>query len=154
MMTKKKYALMTIAAGVVLVIASALLMIFTGPRETPWELTKTLLPGDVLTAYIWYEKNNCSIKKLTEEDIAEAVRLVSRLGKSDFNENSDTHTGAPAFGLHLVCRGMDIRLNPLGGTATELLFDANTAESLKTDRWVVNDAALSAYILNISGVTG
>lgn len=152
-MTKQKYVLMAIAAGVVLVIASVLLMLFSGPKDTPWELTNPLLPSEVQNAYIWYEENNCTVKTLTQEQITEVVHLLNRLEKEDFTENTAS-ISTPAYALHLFCSGMELTLNPLGGAKTEVIFDAKTAEALKADRWAVNDDALADRLLAVSGYTG
>jgi hypothetical protein len=152
-MAKEKYALMVIAAGVVLVIASVLLMLFSGPKDTPWELTNTLLPGEVQNTYIWYENNKCTVKTPTEEQITEVVHLINRLEKEDYIENTAS-SSTPAYALHLFCGEMKMTLQPLGGAKTEIIFDAKTAEALKADRWVVNDDALAGWLLAVSGYTG
>lgn len=150
-MSKERYALIVVATGVVLVIAAALLMIFSSPKQTPWELTSTLLPGEVQTADAWIASNSI---KLTEEQIVEAVHYLNRLEKSDFRENS-SHAGiTPAYGLHLVCIGMDIAINQAGGTITEMSFDETTAKLLDTDQWIIDDIGLADFILSVSGYTG
>ncbi len=151
MTVKERYALFVVGIGGVLVIASVLLMLFSGPKQNPWELTATLLPGEVQTAYIWYEQNNCSIKKLTEEQVSEAVHLVNLLEKADFTENSSHFGTTPAYGLHLVCNGMDVKINQIDEMKTKMDFDAETSKALNTDEWIIDNAALADYILSISG---
>lgn len=147
-MTKEKYALIVVATGVILVIAAALLMIFSGPKQTPWELTNTLLPGEVKAACIWVASSSI---KLTQEQITEAVHYMNRLDKSDFRENSSHAGSTPLYGLQLECSGMDITINQVGGTKTEMNFDETTAKSLETDQWIIDDTDLADFILNVSG---
>lgn len=150
-MSKQKYALLTIAAGVVLMLASALMMIFSGPKKTPWELTNAMLPGTVTSAYVWSETLNSDHLTLTEDQIVTAVQLLTKLEKKDFTDNSRHAIAAPSYGLVLQYGESRLTLNETGASVIQLLLDEATAMSMDASDWLVDDAALSDFIRTLSG---